>query len=182
MNYIEYIISFLLGKENSIFLPYVSYGYNEEAKIIIVPSDFFDPGVFLTEKSLPDKTISYIDGIPVLFGNPIVEENEDKIYLYADIIASAFFMITRYEECVNKKRDKHGRFIKGVSGNPNGRPKDDTVKDRLFPLVPKSIERLQQILDNPDSLPRDVIKVAEIVLDRVYGKAEVGVYCHERKL
>lgn len=70
-----------------------------------------------------------------------------------------------------RQRDKHGRFIKGVSGNPNGRPKDDTVKDRLFPLVPKSIERLQQILDNPDSLPRDVIKVAEIVLDRVYGKA-----------
>lgn len=74
-----------------------------------------------------------------------------------------------------RQRDKHGRFIKGVSGNPNGRPKDDTVKDRLFPLVPKSIERLQQILDNPDSLPRDVIKVAEIVLDRVYGKAYQSV-------
>lgn len=70
-----------------------------------------------------------------------------------------------------RARDRNGRFLPGVSGNPNGRPKDDSVASRLFPLVPKAIERIKQILDNPESTDRDVMKAAEIVLDRVYGKA-----------
>lgn len=75
----------------------------------------------------------------------------------------------------DRARDKNGRFVKGISGNPNGRPKNDSVADRLFPLVPKAIERIKMILENPDSTDRDVMKAAEIVLDRVYGKAYQSV-------
>lgn len=70
-----------------------------------------------------------------------------------------------------RNRDKQGRFTKGVSGNPGGRPKNDSVADRLWPLVPKAIERIKQILENEESSDRDIIRVAELVLDRVYGKA-----------
>lgn len=79
----------------------------------------------------------------------------------------------------DRARDKNGRFVKGISGNPNGRPKNDSVADRLFPLVPKAIERIKMILDNPESTDRDVMKAAEIVLDRVYGKAFQSVQLEE---
>jgi hypothetical protein len=78
-----------------------------------------------------------------------------------------------------RTRDSRGRFVKGVTGNPGGRPKNDNVSDRLFPLVPKAIERIKMILDNPESTDRDVMKAAEIVLDRVYGKAFQSVQLEE---
>jgi hypothetical protein len=44
---------------------------------------------------------------PVMFGQPQVEGDNCE----ADIIASAFFMLTRWEEHVLPHRDKHDRFI-----------------------------------------------------------------------
>lgn len=38
--------------------------------------------------------------------------NGGQIIIYADIIASAYFLITRYEECLNHQdRDQYGRLI-----------------------------------------------------------------------
>ena len=68
-----------------------------------------------------------------------------------------------------KNRDERGRFVKGTSGNPAGRPKNDSVADRLFPLVPRAVERIRMILEDPESVPRDVLRAADIVLSRVYG-------------
>lgn len=48
--------------------------------------------------------------IPVLFGEPLVEELEAQIICYADLFASAFFMLSRWEEAVNKDKDQHDRF------------------------------------------------------------------------
>lgn len=79
----------------------------------------------------------------------------------------------------DRARDKNGRFVKGTSGNPNGRPKNDSVADRLFPLVPKAISRIEKILDNPESADKDVIRVADIILDRVYGKAFQSIQLDE---
>lgn len=70
-----------------------------------------------------------------------------------------------------KARDKNGRFVKGTSGNPNGRPKNDEVAALLYPLVPKAVKRIEEILDSPDATCREILRAAELVLDRVYGKA-----------
>jgi hypothetical protein len=78
----------------------------------IVPSGFFDEGVFMTEKSLPTMPLKSVEGVPLLFGKPDLERVGDTLVVHADIIASAFFMLSRYEEAVRRSvRDRHGRFV-----------------------------------------------------------------------
>lgn len=81
---------------------------------------------WLTEGSLPvlplDRChIDQIGGdfngrkIPVIYGRKnekgeYFSVSEKKTYIGIDIFGSAFFMLTRYEEYVNRKRDAHDRF------------------------------------------------------------------------
>lgn len=46
----------------------------------------------------------------VLFGHPHISTEARKIACCADLFASAFFMLTRWEEYVLPDRDEHGRF------------------------------------------------------------------------
>lgn len=109
---ISYLIAFLLGEENQALVPQVSYGPSETARVVIQPSAFFDDGVYLTEKSLPALPLAELDGVPVLFGTPKVWEEQGQLHIGADLIASTYFLITRYEECVRRDvRDQHGRFL-----------------------------------------------------------------------
>lgn len=53
--------------------------------------------------------------IPVLFHRNGRESfvdilNENELVFNADIISSSFFMLSRWEEIINKNRDNHGRF------------------------------------------------------------------------
>ncbi len=50
------------------------------------------------------------ENIPIIYGNDKLEISEYKIICGIDIFASSFFMLTRWEEHVNKNRDKHNRF------------------------------------------------------------------------
>lgn len=77
----------------------------------ILPSGFFDEGTYVTAPSLPVLPLPQIEGVPLLFGTPRVERNGNRLIVHADIIASAYFMATRYEEVVRRDvRDEHGRF------------------------------------------------------------------------
>ena len=49
--------------------------------------------------------------MPILFGDDDLKIFESKIYCGIDIFASCFFMLTRWEEFVNKERDIHDRFM-----------------------------------------------------------------------
>lgn len=70
-----------------------------------------------------------------------------------------------------RQRDSKGRFIKGVSGNPRGRPKtDEEIKEALRELVPKSIEVLKEIIENRGARDQDRIRAIELIFDRVYGR------------
>ncbi len=58
--------------------------------------------------------------IPVIFGNLLknssyVDIEEDIIELGIDILGSAFFMLTRYEEYIEPERDLHDRFPASAS-------------------------------------------------------------------
>lgn len=109
---IDYIIRFLLRDEKGQYNKYISYGYKEEALIVIIPSDFFESSVYLTGKSFPSLPLTELRGIPVLFGKGKTLEENGKIIIYADIIASTYFLISRYEECIKiNDRDIHGRFL-----------------------------------------------------------------------
>jgi hypothetical protein len=109
---IEYAIGILCeeGAAASVF-----YGRPEaapeSARIVIVPCGFFDEGVYGTPSSLPPVPLSEIDGVPLLFGKPVIERRGSMLIVKADIVASAYFLLTRYEECIRRDvRDEHGRF------------------------------------------------------------------------
>ena len=68
-------------------------------------------------------------------------------------------------------RDETGKFIKGVSGNPTGRPKTPEPFKEL--VQSKSIPALQKIIDimeDPNSKPNDVYMCAKLILEYANGK------------
>lgn len=74
---------------------------------------------YLNENNIPS-SITYIDksknpfisenNLPLIFGTDSIEIKENFINSGADIFASSFFMLTRWEEYVKKIRDQHERF------------------------------------------------------------------------
>lgn len=105
MSGIDYVMSVLVGDK---FIPYVKYGVMStcciEEKIIIVPSGWFE------NRTMPCCPVREFEGMPIFFGEPRMEERDGTLIIYADFIASTFFMLTRYEELLNPVRDIHGRF------------------------------------------------------------------------
>ena len=89
-------------------------------KIIIL--DYFwnniqqDELSYLDHKYLPQK-IDYIrsqytfeKNLPVLYGNPEIISETDKIFCSADIFSAIYFFLSRWEEYVSKDRDFAERF------------------------------------------------------------------------
>lgn len=68
-------------------------------------------------------------------------------------------------------RDAAGRFVKGVSGNPSGRKAvPENIRMALTELVPEAIEVKKRILRDKSASLDLKNRVADSVLDRVYGK------------
>lgn len=113
---IEYIIQFLLGDQVSTkVLAQIGYTSNpddfKKYKLVIIPSSFFDKDIFRTEKSLPELPLVIWEETPILFGSAMTEKINETIIIHADLIASTFFLISRYEETIRRNvRDVHGRF------------------------------------------------------------------------
>lgn len=112
---IKYLIAFLLGDNDINLINCVKYSEekvnSQLAKIIIKPSTFFQKNTYMMQQSLPEFPLKEIEGVPLLFGSPRVELTNGVVTVYADIIASTFFLVTRYEEYVRRDvRDEHGRF------------------------------------------------------------------------
>lgn len=113
---INYMIRFLIGEEHEPGLSrYV--GYTDDTfryadyKVVIKPSGFFNAGVYGTDRSMPKLPLAELQGVPILFGEPVLEWVEKTLVVHADIIASAYFLLTRYEEIRRRNvRDAHGRF------------------------------------------------------------------------
>lgn len=95
-------------------------------KFIIIEDHFF--GKFAKESdyleltNIPE-TVHYAKNrftsesdIPVIFGNNLpIKYNQSSIVCGIDIFASAFFMLSRWEEYVNITRDKYNRFPASAS-------------------------------------------------------------------
>ncbi len=113
---IHYILSFLLQVDkNSEGMK--SIGYTAESKdfdsfkVVIIPSGFFTSSNYGKPESLPSLPLAEIRGIPFVYGNSLVEKVNNTIVIHADLIASAYFFLSRYEEWVRTDaNDKHGRF------------------------------------------------------------------------
>lgn len=74
------------------------------------PLSYLDKSFFpLVSRATNKFTVE--DDIIVLYGNDCVEVKNKTIECGIDIFASSFFMLTRWEEYVNTKRDNHNRFV-----------------------------------------------------------------------
>jgi hypothetical protein len=112
-----YALAILLGRrelDRFAWPDWLSYGRlapgRRERGVHIVASGFFGSG-HGTRASLPPLPLGEIDGVPLLFGQPAVERAGDVLVVKADVLASAYFLLTRYEEWVRRDaRDEHGRF------------------------------------------------------------------------
>lgn len=83
-------------------------------------SKFNSTNSYLQEKNIP-KEIKYTkneflpeNDIPIIYGDDFIQfkdiSGRKTLICGIDIFASSFFMLTRWEEYVNKTRDKHERF------------------------------------------------------------------------
>ena len=113
---VAYIVRFLLHGNDALAR---RVGYTSDAtqfghySVVVVPSQFWNAGIFGTQRAEPALPLSEIDGVPLLFGAPRVERHGATLVVYADIVASAFFLLSRYEEWLHPHdlRDMHGRFV-----------------------------------------------------------------------
>ncbi len=93
----------------------VGYTDNEKEfdryRLVIYPSDFFKPEKYGSIHSIPSLPLKIWDDTPLLYGEPKIEQVGNVRIIHADIIASTYFLISRYEEMVRRGgRDVHGRF------------------------------------------------------------------------
>ena len=69
-------------------------------------------------------------------------------------------------------RDKSGRFVKGQSGNPNGRPKKPVELELYAKDAPKN---LRAIADDPATPVKIRADIEKFFFEAVYGKAAQAV-------
>ena len=94
----------------------ISYGKSQPPvrypfHIHIYESDLFGP-TFLSSSSLPRTPLQQEDGLPLLYSAESHKPLREEKFLAVpfDVVASAFFMVSRYEEWVLDRRDELGRF------------------------------------------------------------------------
>jgi hypothetical protein len=92
----------------------------ENGSRLIIEDHFFNKYPtelnYLKLENIPSK-VEYVenkftpeDDIPIIYGNSKLKIQDKKIICGNDIFASSYFMLTRWEEYVNKNRDSHDRF------------------------------------------------------------------------
>jgi hypothetical protein len=90
-----------------------------DKQIHICASDLFGKN-YLEPNSLPPTPLKDYNGLPVIYHGrgsqeAWVRESEGLIETNIDIIASSFFMVSRYEEVVQDIKDEHSRFPASAS-------------------------------------------------------------------
>lgn len=71
-----------------------------------------------------------------------------------------------------ENRDKTGRFIKGHSGNPGGRPKKPVNLEEYAKNAP---EKLRAIADDPDTPIKIKADIERFFYEAVYGRAPQAI-------
>lgn len=122
-----YIVDILIGEFLGLYYNFIPREGIENYEIVlengnrlIIKDGFFKNFTgalnYLEKKNIPQKieftTNQFLaeKDVPIIYGNDELAICRDKIICSIDIFASSFLMLTRWEEYVNKIRDKHNRF------------------------------------------------------------------------
>lgn len=120
---IDIILGEFLGLEYEILINQALNDYEiilPNSKKLIIKDSFFsnfkENLSYLKLENLP-KDIKFAkndflqkENLPIIFGNETIIVLENEIICEIDVFASCFFMLTRWEEYVNKRRDVYDRF------------------------------------------------------------------------
>ena len=121
----QYLIDFLVGSlwvqsegDDRFQRRFEAIGYTDDPEqmklypIVIIPSGFFKMDVYGTEESMPTLPLKTWRGIPLLFGEPREEWSADgsQLIICADLLASTYFLIPRYEECTSVSHQYRDRI------------------------------------------------------------------------
>jgi hypothetical protein len=113
---------------------------------VIIADEFFSKveGTYLKEELIPRHVLTFSaledSSAPIIYGGNLSTQNEDVWFVGLDILASSFFMLTRWEEVVIPKRDIHGRF----KANESLAYKHDFLHR---PVVNEYVEILREVLE-----------------------------------
>lgn len=81
-------------------------------------------------------------------------------------------MAEKKKQSAPENRDETGRFIKGQSGNPGGRPKKPVNLEKYAMEAP---ERLRAIAEDPKTPVKVKADIERFFYEAVYGKAKQAV-------
>lgn len=116
----------------------------ENNATLILKTPFFNsttPETYIQKCSIPTTidSLTYpeagITDLPILFGKAVIEESDAQIVCHADIIASIYFMLSRWEEVANKMRDNHNRFPSTASLSHTFKFLDRPIVNEYFDLI-----------------------------------------------
>ncbi|MDA3837566.1 MAG: polysaccharide deacetylase family protein [Candidatus Delongbacteria bacterium] len=85
-------------------------------KIITLADDFFNNVTedYINIENIPDNitmlSCGEVSEIPIIFGSDVLFIDKEHIRCGFDLVASIFFMLSRWEELAISERDYHGRF------------------------------------------------------------------------
>lgn len=96
----------------------IHYELKWEERSVVIKDQFFGKTFvgesYISPDRIPDKINEAVsigfDNIICIYGEDIIEVGPDKIISDIDLFASAFFMLTRWEESFGFHEDLHGRF------------------------------------------------------------------------
>jgi hypothetical protein len=106
---IEFEVSFKAADHYEFQLPSGCSIFFKDAFFGIVNNGDFIKPEFIPAK-ISALNCPFCNGIPVIYGDNSFEATGRRISFGLDIIASIFFMLSRWEEIAVKERDLHGRF------------------------------------------------------------------------
>ncbi len=108
-----------------IFGDYENYEVVINGKKLILKDSFFSSieNNWLDKRTLPKTPLKefsiqsvqwhfsyFFEFIPIIYGEDKFINLKNNIYIGVDILGSAFFMLSRYEEFMDAKKDEHSRF------------------------------------------------------------------------
>jgi hypothetical protein len=126
------------------------YTLTFDNKTLIIKDCFFNrflkPLSYLCNDAIPrEVTWDNSHEIPFIYGDDTIEYSPDTIICHADLFASAFFMLSRFEEHILSNKDNFGRFDEDYSLSIQNSFAHIPVVNRYANLLQKLLEELEFI-------------------------------------